>query len=319
MCLIKFDRTKISQHNIDLISDYQYNFNIVTDEADGVRERTVEIYLNIIRLFAEWFQGNLESAKASDINRYIETSKSHNTKNLRIVTLKQFYNYLIGCRLCEVNPVTKSTVKNRRKGITRDKYLSKDQLKALLEEVKAEIKTYKKENKIPYMYAAMKDYALFQTLFRTGMRVGNVCGMKLSDINWEEGIITISRDDFKTDKNLEVGMGKDIVKILKDYLEIRDNLKPKSEHLFVSLRGNQLTSDAVYKSLNKYAEKTDCIDKISPHMMRHTCATIMLENGATLEEIKNVLGHSTIQTTEIYAHTTDEMLRSSASILDGVL
>ena len=312
MCLIKFDKDKISQHNIDLISDYQYNFNIVSDEADGVREHTIEIYLNNIRLFAEWLDDDLENARASDVNKYIETFKSHNTKNLKITTLKKFYDYLIGEKLCEVNPVTKSTIRSKRTGITRDKYLSKDQLKALLNEVELEIRKYKREGKTPYMYAAVKDYAMFQTMFRTGLRVSNVCGIKLTDVDWDNMIITISGDDFKTGKFHQVGISKRLENILRDYLAIRDNLKPKSDLLFVSLRGEKLNGDAVYKSLNKYADRTDCIDKISPHMMRHTCATIMLESKADLKQ-------SSIKTTEIYAHTTEEIIRNSADILDSVL
>lgn len=319
MCLIKFDTSKISQHNIDLISDYQYNFSMATEKADGQREHTIKIYLNTVRLFAEWLQDDLEKATASQINKYVESFKSHNTKNLKILTLKKFYEYLIGeIPSLSDNPVRKPTQKDRDKNVTRDKYLDKKQLKALLNEVEKEIGKYKKEGKLPYMYAAMKDYAMFQTLFRTGMRVGNVCGIKLNGIDWDERKISISRDDFKTDKNFEIIIGEELVSELQKYLAIRDNLKPKSDYLFVSIRGQKMNGDAVYKALNKYAERTDCIEKIHPHMMRHTCATIMLENGARLEDVKNVLGHSSIQTTEIYGHTTEDSMRGAATILDRV-
>lgn len=145
-------------------------------------------------------------------------------------------------------------------------------------------------------------------LYATGVRVSELVNIKINDINIKERTIRILG---KGDKERIVVFGNNTQEALKDYLKNgRWKLeKRKSEYLFLNKDGKKLSTRYIRKILNDNVIKGSISKHVSPHMLRHTFATELLNNGADLVSVKDMLGHSSLNTTSIYTHVTDEKIK----------
>jgi integrase/recombinase XerD len=155
----------------------------------------------------------------------------------------------------------------------------------------------------------VRDRALFELMYATGMRVSELTVLDLADIDWESGIVNCFG---KGSKHRRVPVGREALAYLKMYLPARHRLLKgrTSNLLFVDRRGSRLTRQKVWKLTKAYGEKAG-IDYITPHMLRHSFATVLLENGADLRSVQMMLGHSNITTTQVYTHVTSRKLMES--------
>ncbi len=155
----------------------------------------------------------------------------------------------------------------------------------------------------------MRDRAILEMLYATGMRVSELCSLALSDLFFDQGLV---RCFGKGRKERLVPVGKKAIRVTQAYLQgDRTGIarKPLGEAVFITSRGRELSRKTVWKMLRDYTRQAGIRKSVHPHTLRHTFATHLLENGADLRAVQEMLGHVDIGTTEIYTHLDQEYLR----------
>lgn len=159
-------------------------------------------------------------------------------------------------------------------------------------------------------FEGLRDRTILELFYATGMRLSELLNIKAQDIHLQDNTILILG---KRNKERLVPFGNHMSKLLTCYME---NLQKKfcegtkNNYIFVTDKGEQLYPKAVYRIVRKYLDMVTTIDKRSPHVLRHTFATHMLNNGADLNAIKTILGHSSLAATQVYTHNSIEQLKS---------
>lgn len=146
-----------------------------------------------------------------------------------------------------------------------------------------------------------------EILFMTGVRVGELCGIRLQDIDLASGTIMVHGKGNRERRVFLVD--KQIKSFITTYLKHRQALSPQSDVLLVTNRGNAVSPDYIRKCLHKHANARSLHRRVTPHMLRHSAATHLLENGVDIRFVQKLLGHASISTTEIYTHVSDTSLR----------
>jgi integrase/recombinase XerC len=150
---------------------------------------------------------------------------------------------------------------------------------------------------------------ILELFYFTGMRKAELIGLKLGDIDYYQGTIKVLG---KRNKERLIPATPVLLNSLKRYLEVREKLELSlgNEVLFFTKKGNQMDPKAVYNLVNKYLNSITTVNKKSPHILRHTFATHMLNHGADINGIKEILGHSSLAATQVYTHNSFEKLKS---------
>ncbi|MBC8526002.1 MAG: tyrosine-type recombinase/integrase [Candidatus Cloacimonetes bacterium] len=154
----------------------------------------------------------------------------------------------------------------------------------------------------------IRNKAILELLYSSGIRIGELAGIKLSNINLKKGLIKVLG---KRSKTRIIPIGKYAQQAISDYLKVRTSLlKDKNEKmLFLSINGKPLSADELRYIINKYLKIIEKSKRYSPHTIRHTFATHLLDHGADLRSVQELLGHSSLTSTEIYTHTSIKKLK----------
>lgn len=155
-------------------------------------------------------------------------------------------------------------------------------------------------------FEGLRDRALLSVFYACGLRREELIGLRLKDISWTSHQIKVLG---KRNKERIVPVAEELMVILKDYIDRREEEGVSDEHLFVTKKGEKLYPSLVYKIVKNYLSKVTTMDKKSPHVLRHTFATHLLNEGANLQSIKELLGHESLATTQVYTHTSLEKLK----------
>ena len=150
---------------------------------------------------------------------------------------------------------------------------------------------------------------MLEFAYATGMRVTEIISLDMEDVNLEEGYVTCKHDT----KQRNIPLGNMSLKALKEYVdEARDILVKTAdeEALFVNINGSRLTRQGFWKIIKYYKEQAHITKDITPHVLRHSFATHLLQNGADLKAIQNMLGHSDISSTQVYMQFQDDGLKN---------
>lgn len=156
--------------------------------------------------------------------------------------------------------------------------------------------------------AGLRDRALLETLYSTGIRVSELVGLDLGDIDFISGVIKVLG---KGSKERIVPIGEPALGVIRKYIDKRAGYKAEDrDAVFLNKSGGRLTDRSVRRVLDKHIKTCGIIEKISPHSLRHSFATHLLDRGADLRSVQELLGHMNLSTTQIYTHVTMERLKS---------
>lgn len=264
---------------------------------------TIKNYGEDLRAFKE-FYGNLEGCHSwksidSDIIRdWMESmmDKGNNATsiNRRLSALRSFYRFALARELVDKDPV--HGVTGPKKGRSLPQFLKENEMDRLLD---AESWTESFED--------VRDRTVIITFYETGIRLSELIGLDDSMVDFSNRQLKVTG---KRNKQRVIPFGEELLATLRDYMKCRDKeANRQSEALFVSAKGQRMTSSQVREAVRKNLSKVCTLKKRTPHVLRHTFATAMLNNKAGIESVKKLLGHESLSTTEIYTHTTFEQLK----------
>lgn len=224
----------------------------------------------------------------------MEDKLSPRTVNRKLSTLKSFYKYLLRIGEISTNPIKRITGPKTSKPIPS--FVSNKDMDSLLSE----------ENHNS-SFDTLRNYAMIDLFYETGIRRAELIGLKDSDVNLETGTIQVTG---KRNKQRIIPIGNKIKFTLKEYISARDReIENLSGYLFVKDNGQQLYPMLVHRIISESLNSIPTLSKTSPHVLRHTFATSMLNDGADINAVKELLGHSSLAATEIYTHTSFEELK----------
>jgi integrase/recombinase XerD len=210
--------------------------------------------------------------------------------------LRSFYSYILLEGMIEMNPT--ALLESPKKGVRLPEVLSTEEIDAILSVIDLSL------------LEGQRDKAVIELLYSCGLRVTELCNLKMHDLFLEEGFLRVVG---KGNKERLVPMSPKAVKELGLWFATRNIILPKAgeeDYVFLSVRRRQhLSRITVFHNLRLYAERAGITKTISPHTLRHSFATHLLEGGANLRVIQAMLGHEQISTTEIYTHIDRSMLK----------
>jgi integrase/recombinase XerC len=266
---------------------------------------TISSYANDIDQFLVFCTGlrsgcDEKGADFRDIRAWIvhlmENGISARSVNRKVSTLKSYYKFLMREQVISLNPMDK--VFPPKSGKRLPEFVEQDKMEVLLDDVDFGNNFRGKRNRL-----------LIDVLYITGMRLSELIKLRDNSVQLYDQTIKVLG---KRNKERLIPFHQTYVKIFKEYLEERDKNFPNREHdyFFVTDKGTRIYGKFVYRVVNKYLRFVTTMEKRSPHVLRHTFATHMLNRGADLNAIKEILGHSNLSATQIYTHTTFEKLKT---------
>ncbi|MDD4939345.1 MAG: site-specific tyrosine recombinase XerD [Candidatus Omnitrophica bacterium] len=270
----------------------------------GLSRNTLISYNDDINAFLDFLKGNsiesLSSTKKNDITDFMLSQKgkglSANSVARRLAAIKSFYRFLVRERILKSDPSNLVDSPKLWKKIPQT--LSANEVDALL--AQPNIRTSQ----------GIRDKAVLETLYATGMRVSEAVNLKTQNVNLDVGFL---RCIGKGNKERIIPLGKKAIGSIKRYIGSAraEQLKKKeSEFLFLSRLGKKISRQSLWKMIKKYAKQARIKKPIKPHILRHSFATHLLERGADLRSVQEMLGHANISTTQIYTHVSGERLKA---------
>jgi integrase/recombinase XerC len=265
-------------------------------------ERDLEAFENFLRSsgISLSTNGDIEMEKVDRlaIRRYLSFLHRKNRKSSiarKISTLRSFFKYLVREQLATSNPAKSVSTPKVEKPLPTT--LTVDEAFRLMESPKNPIE---KSSSDRAKKRGLRDRAILELLYSSGIRVGELVGLNSNRLDLDLGIVKVMG---KGRKERIVPVGSKAVEASKAYLEKRAVLGGE-EPLFVNSRGGRLTARSVGRLIKKYTKRSGIFRKISPHSLRHTFATHLLDAGADIREIQEMLGHASLSTTQRYIHLT---------------
>ena len=279
----------------DTIKDY---INYIYIEKK-LSKNTKEAYEKDLILFANFLNNkSILSITTNDIKNYIkylnDTNEKDKTIARKIVSIRTFFDYLMKEKLISINPCEKIETPKIRK--TLPKTLNEKEVLKLLSIKPKTAKEYRNKAMIELMYA-------------TGLRVSELVNLEINDINLIDDYVRVYG---KGKKERIIPMADITVEIMDEYINVYRNSLLKgylTDKVFISSYGKGITRQGFFKIIKKQAKEVGIEKDFSPHTLRHSFATHLLENGADLRSIGEMLGHENIKTTQIYTHLSNSKKR----------
>lgn len=270
----------------------------------GLSKNTIISYREDLDSYLGFIKNNhitvLSKTTKENISSYMQKQKdkgiSPNSIARRLAAIKSFYRFLLRERILQNDPSSLIDAPKLWKKIPDT--LSLNEVESLLNQPNLKNKQ------------GLRDKAILETLYATGMRVSEAANLKLEDVNLEIGFLKCVG---KGNKERIIPLGQKAIASISKYLEkSRPALlgKKQSENIFISRLGEKISRQSLWKIIKKYAKEAGIKKPIKPHILRHSFATHMLERGADLRSVQEMLGHANISTTQIYTHINKDRLKS---------
>lgn len=264
--------------------------------------KTLKAYRIDLRQFSEQNTNtNITEITSETLEQYIarlhEQYKPKTVKR-KIASIKAFFHYLEYKEIINHNPFNKLMI-HFREPVILPKTIPLHTVETFLSTI------YKQRENAKTIYQrknALRDIAVAELLFSTGMRISELCSLKVNDVNLYDGTILIFGKGSK-ERRIQIG-NEAVIHILAEYNDTFSAERQSCNNFFVSQSGNSLSDQAVRRMINKYTSLASIEQHITPHMFRHTFATSLLEADVDIRYIQEMLGHSSINITEIYTHVT---------------
>jgi integrase/recombinase XerD len=267
-------------------------------KANGFAERTIESYAQNVGYYTEYLKDiGIENIAEADqrvisdyqsrlyLQNYKGKPLSASTRQLRLTCIRTFYRYLLKAGLAVYDPTANMDLPKTQKHLPKG-ILSKKEIGTLLS--------------IPNLdtVRGIKDRAILEVLYSTGIRVTELCNLTLADVDLRNGELRVNRGKGSKDRIIPLG------EVACDFLELYlREARPKQVNsnqplLFVNKKGRKYSRSHIYVIIKRYGKKASI--KASPHQLRHTCATHLLKGKADIRHIQQILGHASIATTQKY-------------------
>jgi len=268
-------------------------FELYLREDKALSENTVISYCRDIRQFSEWLEqdrtSQLNSASKEDISSYLQylqgMGKSPSTVSRSAASLKRYFTYLMEKGTASLNPAA---------GIALEKHGRK--LPSILTNHEVDLFLSQPDQTDP---KGIRDKAMLELLYASGIRVSELIGLNLEDINLSVGFLVCRTGE----KERVIPLYKVAVKSIQEYLQkVRPILTSDNGEtaLFVNVNGSRMSRQGFWKIVKCYQAKAGIQKEITPHTLRHSFAAHLLENGADIRDIQEMLGHADLSTTQIY-------------------
>lgn len=271
---------------------------------------TVEAYGVSLRLFRDFLSAlpdprSLETADSDNIRdwmeRLMENGKSAAYVNRSLAALRTFYRFCLAGGILSVDPAHSVSGPKKPKRLPR--FVKDSEMDALADMM------WKGRDDPEEPFGDVRARTIIYTFYLTGLRAAELISLDDSMVDFVSRELKVTG---KRDKQRVVPFGEELEKMLREYIGRRDAaVSREDDALFVSGKGKRVTYAQVRKLVKENLQAVSSLDKCSPHVLRHTFATAMLNHDANLESVKKLLGHQSLNTTEIYTHTTFELLKKT--------
>ena len=282
--------------------DFVQAYENYLSKVKRASSNTIASYMRDIRQFSDWLQKEgIEVIDATQLNisdylRHLEESgKSSSTISRTLASLKNFYGHLVSSGFLEITPVLDIRVNRGEKRLPQ--ILTGREIELLLSQpVCVDAKGY-------------RDKAMLEVMYATGLRVSELIALDLEDFNSEQGVIKCNGSK----KTRVVPLYPAALRALTIYVQqIRDSLviNPQERALFVNVSGVRMSRQGFWKILKHYQQTAHIEKEITPHTLRHSFAVHLLENGADLGSVQELMGHCDISSTQLYTQMVNQKLKS---------
>ena len=261
---------------------------------------TIEAYSNDLQQFATFLETENESdlltvnhsTVRSWIVELIDKGKTNKSVNRKLASLRTYYKWLRKEGKLDHSPMAKIQGPKNEKRLpvfARENDLKEEKLAFIFDND----------------FEGTRDRLMFELFYQTGIRLSELIGLKETDFS--NGQIKVLG---KRNKERIIPISTDLEKLIYSYIQLKNSVIAKSNYLFVLSNGNKLYPTVVYRKINHYLGLATNLDKKSPHVLRHTFATHMLNRGSGLETLKDLLGHANLSATQVYTHNSFAQLTS---------
>ena len=242
-------------------------------------------------------QENISHINYSQIRSWIvllvDHKLSNRSINRKISSLKSFYKYLQKIKLIDVNPLANhKALKTSRK--------------VQIPFSASEVNTVLSSFSIDHSFEANRDRLIVELFYSTGMRRAELINLRMNSVNFAEKQIKVIG---KRNKERLIPLLPSVIKSLESYIKVRELINSPDSFLFITQKGNKIYETLVYRVINNYFSRVSSKLKKSPHILRHSFATHLLHEGADLNSVKELLGHSSLASTQVYTHNSLEQLK----------
>ncbi len=279
----------------------KYFFKFLENERK-LSENTLQSYKRDLKQFKKYLEDcelHYNRVKEDDINDYIkelqEEGKKSSSISRNIASIRLFYQFALKNKKIKTDPT--QNIKSPKIEKRVPSILTSKEVELLLEQPKdIDLK-------------GIRDKAMLEFAYATGMRVTEIISLNLEDVNLDEGYVICKSGS----KQRNIPLGTMSLNALKEYVEEARDILVKTESekaLFVNVNGTRLTRQGFWKIIKYYKEQAHITKDITPHVLRHSFATHLLQNGADLKAIQTMLGHSDISSTQVYMQFQDDALKS---------
>ena len=266
-------------------------------------EKTIVSYGTDLTKFEEFFKSvdeeiDFTTVDADVIRLWVvslmDGGYTSTSVNRKLSSLRSFYRYLLRKKIVAVDPTFKVVGPKKKKPLPV--FVKEEDMNRLLD-----------ETDFGEGFKGCRDWLIIEVFYATGMRLSELIGLDNKDVDFSASLLKVTG---KRNKQRLIPFGDELQELMLEYINVRNETIPeRSEAFFIRENGERLYKNLVYNLVKRNLSKVATLKKRSPHVLRHTFATTMLNNEAELGAVKELLGHESITTTEIYTHATFEELK----------